>query len=287
MPGGYAEHSWILSARSRRFQARKSFQVNVTLFLLAIVGLYLLNSIKILTEYERGVIFRLGRLLPTPKGPGIILVFRPIDRMVRIPLRVETLEVPSQDVVTRDNVTVKVSAVVFFRVLEPARAVVEVKHYVHATSQLAQTRLRSVLGEADLDELLSQREKLNSRLQSTLDEQTGHWGIKVQAVEVKHVDLPEQMIRAIARQAEAERERRAKIIHADGEAQASQKLTDAAQMLSKQPTSITLRYLQTLTEIGTEKNTTVVLPLPVDLFRGLASWAERVNRENPPDQNKG
>ena len=277
----------MLSARSRRFQARKSFQVNVTLFLLAIVGLYLLNSIKILTEYERGVIFRLGRLLPTPKGPGIILVFRPIDRMVRIPLRVETLEVPSQDVVTRDNVTVKVSAVVFFRVLEPARAVVEVKHYVHATSQLAQTRLRSVLGEADLDELLSQREKLNSRLQSTLDEQTGHWGIKVQAVEVKHVDLPEQMIRAIARQAEAERERRAKIIHADGEAQASQKLTDAAQMLSKQPTSITLRYLQTLTEIGTEKNTTVVLPLPVDLFRGLASWAERVNRENPPDQNKG
>lgn len=277
----------MLSARSRRFQARKSFQVNVTLFLLAIVGLYLLNSIKILTEYERGVIFRLGRLLPIPKGPGIILVFRPIDRMVRIPLRVETLEVPSQDVVTRDNVTVKVSAVVFFRVLEPARAVVEVKHYVHATSQLAQTRLRSVLGEADLDELLSQREKLNSRLQSTLDEQTGHWGIKVQAVEVKHVDLPEQMIRAIARQAEAERERRAKIIHADGEAQASQKLTDAAQMLSKQPTSITLRYLQTLTEIGTEKNTTVVLPLPVDLFRGLASWAERVNRENPPDQNKG
>lgn len=277
----------MLSARSRRFQARKSFQVNVTLFLLAIVGLYLLNSIKILTEYERGVIFRLGRLLPIPKGPGIILVFRPIDRMVRIPLRVETLEVPSQDVVTRDNVTVKVSAVVFFRVLEPARAVVEVKHYVHATSQLAQTRLRSVLGEADLDELLSQREKLNSRLQSTLDEQTGHWGIKVQAVEVKHVDLPEQMIRAIARQAEAERERRAKIIHADGEAQASQKLTDAAQMLSKQPTSITLRYLQTLTEIGTEKNTTVVLPLPVDLFRGLASWAERVNRENPPNQNKG
>ena len=287
MPGGYAEHCWKLSARSRRFQARKSFQVNVTLFLLAIVGLYLLNSIKILTEYERGVIFRLGRLLPTPKGPGIILVFRPIDRMVRIPLRVETLEVPSQDVVTRDNVTVKVSAVVFFRVLEPARAVVEVKHYVHATSQLAQTRLRSVLGEADLDELLSQREKLNSRLQSTLDEQTGHWGIKVQAVEVKHVDLPEQMIRAIARQAEAERERRAKIIHADGEAQASQKLTDAAQMLSTQPTSITLRYLQTLTEIGTEKNTTVVLPLPVDLFRGLASWAESVNRENPPGQNKG
>lgn len=245
-----------------------------TLALVVVVGLYLINSVKILAEYERGVIFRLGRLLPRPKGPGLILVFRPIDRIVRISLRVETLEVPSQDVVTRDNVTVKVSAVVFFRVLDPARAVVEVKHYIHATSQLAQTRLRSVLGEADLDELLSEREKLNSRLQATLDEQTGMWGIKVQAVEVKHVDLPEQMIRAIARQAEAERERRAKIIHADGELQAAAKLTEAAQTLSRQPTSITLRYLQTLTEIGTEKNTTVVLPLPVDLFRGLASWAE-------------
>lgn len=247
--------------------------MNFSLIVFGIVALYLINSIKILTEYERGVIFRLGRLLPRPKGPGIILVFRPIDRIVRIPLRVETLEVPSQDVVTRDNVTVKVSAVVFFRVLDPAKAVVEVKHYVHATSQLAQTRLRSVLGEADLDELLSEREKLNSRLQSTLDEQTGTWGIKVQAVEVKHVDLPEQMIRAIARQAEAERERRAKIIHADGEMQASTKLTQAAEMLSSQPASITLRYLQTLTEIGAEKNTTVVLPLPVDLFRGLSGWA--------------
>lgn len=247
--------------------------MDYTLILLGIVGLYLINSIKILAEYERGVIFRLGRLLPRPKGPGIILVFRPIDRIVRIPLRVETLEVPSQDVVTRDNVTVKVSAVVFFRVMDPARAVVEVKHYVHATSQLAQTRLRSVLGEADLDELLSERERLNARLQSTLDEQTGTWGIKVQAVEVKHVDLPEQMIRAIARQAEAERERRAKVIHADGELQASQKLTDAARTLSDQPASITLRYLQTLTEIGAEKNTTVVLPLPVDLFKGLSGWA--------------
>ncbi len=242
-----------------------------------IIALYLINSIKVLTEYERGVIFRLGRLLPTPKGPGLIFVFRPLDRIVRIPLRVETLEVPSQDVVTRDNVTVKVSAVVFFRVLDPAKAVVEVKHYVHATSQLAQTRLRSVLGEAELDELLSEREKLNSRLQSTLDEQTGTWGIKVQVVEVKHVDLPEQMIRAIARQAEAERERRAKIIHADGELQAAAKLTSAAETLSTQPASITLRYLQTLTEIGAEKNTTVVLPLPVDLFRGLSKWAETMD----------
>lgn len=246
--------------------------MNFSLFLIGIVALYLINCIKILTEYERGVIFRLGRLLPHPKGPGIIFVFRPLDRMVRIPLRVETLEVPSQDVVTRDNVTVKVSAVVFFRVMDPTKAVVEVAHYIHATSQLAQTRLRSVLGEAELDELLSQREKLNSRLQSTLDEQTGTWGIKVQAVEVKHVDLPEQMIRAIARQAEAERERRAKVIHADGELQAATKLTEAAGKLSDQPASITLRYLQTLTEIGTEKNSTIVLPLPVDLFHGLSKW---------------
>ena len=247
----------------------------VFLIIFLIVGLYLINSIKILQEYERGVIFRLGRLLPTPKGPGLILVFRPLDRMVRVQMRLETLEVPAQDVVTRDNVTVKVSAVVFFRVIDAAKSVVEVAHYVHATSQLAQTRLRSVLGEADLDTLLSEREKLNSRLQSTLDENTGSWGIKVQAVEVKHVDLPEQMIRAIARQAEAERERRAKIIHAEGERQAASKLTEAAKQLSAQPASITLRYLQTLTEIGTEKNTTVVLPLPVDLFHGIASWAEK------------
>ena len=254
--------------------------MNFALVFVGLVVLYFINSIKILAEYERGVIFRLGRLMPRPKGPGLIFVFRPIDRIVRIPLRVETLEVAPQDVVTRDNVTVKVSAVVFFRVLDPSRAVVEVKHYVHATSQLAQTRLRSVLGEAELDELLSGREKLNARLQETLDEQTGHWGIKVQAVEVKHVDLPEQMIRAIARQAEAERERRAKVIHADGEMQASAKLTEAAGMLSRQPASITLRYLQTLTEIGTEKNTTVVLPLPVDLFRGLSKWADTLEDED-------
>ena len=254
--------------------------MNFALVFVGLVVLYFINSIKILAEYERGVIFRLGRLLPRAKGPGLIFVFRPIDRIVRIPLRVETLEVAPQDVVTRDNVTVKVSAVVFFRVLDPSRSVVEVKHYVHATSQLAQTRLRSVLGEAELDELLSGREKLNARLQETLDEQTGHWGIKVQAVEVKHVDLPEQMIRAIARQAEAERERRAKIIHADGEMQASAKLTEAAAMLSRQPASITLRYLQTLTEIGTEKNTTVVLPLPVDLFRGLSKWADTLENED-------
>ncbi len=257
----------------------------VGLIVPVIIALYLIQSIKILAEYERGVIFRLGRLMPKPKGPGLVLVFAPIDRMVRMSLRVETLEVPSQDVVTRDNVTVKVSAVVFFRVVDPAKAVVEVSHYVHATSQLAQTRLRSVLGEADLDELLSQREKLNARLQETLDDHTGPWGIKVQAVEVKHVDLPEQMIRAIARQAEAERERRAKVIHAAGEMQAAEKLTQAAQQLSSQPSSITLRYLQTLTEIGTEKNTTVVFPLPIEIFTGLSRWAAGQDDKNGQDKS--
>ena len=251
-----------------------------------IVFLYIANCVKILREYERGVIFRLGRLLPKPKGPGLVFVFAPIDRIVRVSLRVETLEVPSQDVVTRDNVTVKVSAVVFFRVVDPSKAIVEVAHFVHATSQLAQTRLRSVLGEADLDELLSERERLNARLQSIIDTQTEPWGIKVQAVEVKHVDLPEQMIRAIARQAEAERERRAKIIHAEGEMQAAEKLTEAAKALSRQPVSVTLRYLQTLTEIGAEKNTTLIFPLPIDLFRGLASWSKNLSTENSDDLDK-
>ena len=249
---------------------------NFSWLIIVIVVLYIVNCIKILPEYERGVVFRLGRLLPEPKGPGLVLIFAPIDKIVRVSLRVETMEVPSQDVVTKDNVTVKVSAVVFFRVLDPRKAIVEVAHFVHATSQLAQTRLRSVLGEADLDELLSEREKLNARLQETLDTHTGQWGIKVQAVEVKHVDLPEQMIRAIARQAEAERERRAKVIHALGELQASTKLAEAAAVLATQPTSITLRYLQTLTEIGTEKNTTVVFPLPIDLFGGLSQWAKGI-----------
>jgi len=253
--------------------------MSYSIIFVIVVGLYLINSVKILREYERGVIFRLGRLLDEPKGPGVILVFPPLDRMERISLRVETMDVPPQDVVTRDNVTVKVSAVVFFRVVDPRKAVVEVEHFVHATSQLAQTRLRAILGEAELDELLSEREKLNARLQETLDEQTEPWGIKVQAVEVKHVDLPEQMIRAIARQAEAERERRAKVIHADGELQASSKLTEAAAQLAQQPTSVTLRYLQTLTEIGMEKNTTIVFPLPVDLFEGLKAWSEQQNRD--------
>ena len=260
---------------------------NLGLLFIFILVLYLINSIKILPEYERGVIFRLGRLLPKPKGPGLVLVFAPIDRIVRISLRVETMDVPSQDVVTRDNVTVKVSAVIFFRVMDPSKAVVEVANYVLATSQLAQTRLRAILGEADLDELLSEREKLNARIQATLDKHTEPWGIKVQAVEVKNVDLPDQMIRAIARQAEAERERRAKVIHATGEFQAAQKLTDAAKVLSTQPASITLRYLQTLTEIGTEKNTTIVFPLPIDLFRGLQGWVDKIDHEAKAPQPSG
>jgi regulator of protease activity HflC (stomatin/prohibitin superfamily) len=245
------------------------------LMLVLIVVLYLLSSVKILAEYERGVIFRLGRVLPEPKGPGLIFVFRPIDRMVRISLRLESLEVPPQDVVTKDNVTVKVNAVIFFRVMDPKRAVLEVTDFLRTTSLLAQTTLRSVLGEVELDELLGQREKLNLRLQGTLDQDTGPWGIKVAKVEVKQVDLPEQMIRAIARQAEAERERRAKIIHAEGEMQAAEKLAGAAELMQKQPAAIQLRYLQTLVEIGAENNTTVVFPLPIDIFTALTGYLDR------------
>src|SRR5690242_15554014 len=236
------------------------------LIFLLVVVIYIVSSIKILAEYERGVIFRLGRVLREPKGPGIILVFAPLDRIVRTSLRVETMEVPPQDLVTRDNVTVKVNAVIYFRVVDAVKAVVEVTNYLYATSQLAQTTLRSVLGEVELDELLSQRERINIRLQSVLDEHTGPWGVKVAMVEVKQVDLPEQMIRAIARQAEAERERRAKIIHAEGEYLAAEKLSMAAEQIQKQPVAIQLRYLQTLVEIGAEKNTTVVFPVPVDML---------------------
>jgi regulator of protease activity HflC (stomatin/prohibitin superfamily) len=247
---------------------------------LLIVVIYFISSVKILAEYERAVIFRLGRVLPNPKGPGLILVFRPIDRMVRISLRLETMEVPPQDVVTRDNVTVKVNAVVFFRVLDPKRAVIEVAKYLYTTSQLAQTSLRSVLGQVDLDELLSEREKLNLRLQGVLDQDTEPWGIKVVKVEVKQVDLPEQMIRVIARQAEAEREKRAKIIHAEGEYLAAEKLSMAAELIQRQPIAIQLRYLQTLAEIGAEKNTTVVFPLPIDLISTFTKAF--VNTNAPP-----
>jgi regulator of protease activity HflC (stomatin/prohibitin superfamily) len=249
--------------------------IDPSIVLIVIVLIYLLSSIKILREYERAVIFRLGRVLPQPKGPGIILVFLPLDRMVRVSLRIDTLEVPSQDVVTRDNVTVKVNAVVYFRVIDPRPAVVEVSNFLYATSQLAQTTLRSVLGEVELDELLSQREKLNVRLQSILDQHTSPWGVKVTMVEVKQVDLPESMIRAIARQAEAERERRAKIIHAEGEYTAAEKLSMAAEVIQRQPVAIQLRYLQTLVEIGAEKNTTIVFPLPVDIMTNIQRLLEK------------
>jgi len=240
-----------------------------------IVVIYLLNSINILPEYERGVIFRLGRLLPEAKGPGVILVFAPVDRIVRISLRQEALEVPPQDIITRDNVTLKVNAVIFLRVVEPRNAVVQVSNYVYQTSQFAQTTLRSVLGEVELDELLSQREKLNLRIQDILDKHTEPWGVKVVNVEVKQVDMPESMLRAMAKQAEAEREKRSKIIHAEGEFAAAQRLTDAARVLAEQPAAIQLRYLQTLTEIGVEKNTTIVFPVPVDLLAGLQRLLER------------
>ncbi len=234
-----------------------------------IVALYLISSIKILAEYERGVIFRLGRLLPAAKGPGVILVFAPIDRIVRVSLRQEALEVPPQDIITRDNVTLKVNAIIFLRVIEPNKAVVEVSNYVYQTSQFAQTTLRSVLGELDLDELLAHRDKINARLQSILDTHTAPWGVKVTNVEVKQVDLPEDMQRAMAKQAEAEREKRSKIIHAEGEFSAAQRLVDASHLLATEPVSIQLRYLQTLTEIGVEKNTTVIFPVPMDIFAGL------------------
>ena len=241
-----------------------------------IVVLYVLSAIKILREYERGVIFRLGRLLPNAKGPGIILVFYPVDRMVRISLRQEALEVKPQDIITRDNVTLKVNAVIFLRVIGPRQAVVEVSDYLNQTSQFAQTTLRSVLGEAELDELLAHRDKINLRLQSILDAHTAPWGVKVVNVEVKQVDLPESMLRAMAKQAEAEREKRSKIIHAEGEYSAAQRLVDAAHLLAEEPVSIQLRYLQTLTEIGVEKNTTLVFPVPVDIFSRITKVSDKV-----------
>jgi regulator of protease activity HflC (stomatin/prohibitin superfamily) len=245
------------------------------LILLVLLVLYLVSSIQILAEYERGVIFRLGKLLPEPKGPGITLVFRPIDRIVRISLRTVVLDVPPQDIISRDNVSVKVNAVVYFRVLDPRRAVVEVENYMYATSQLAQTTLRSVLGQAELDDLLAERDRLNLQLQQILDHQTDPWGIKVSAVEVKHVDLPQDMQRAMARQAEAEREKRAKIIHAEGELIASEKLSQAAAIISREPAALTLRYLQTLTDIASEQNSTIVFPLPLELLQMLVPRERR------------
>jgi regulator of protease activity HflC (stomatin/prohibitin superfamily) len=229
----------------------------------------LFNWIKVLREYERGVIFRLGRVLASPKGPGLILVLYPIDKIERISLRTIVLDVPPQDIITKDNVSVKVNAVVYYRVMDPRKAVLEVRDYQYATSQLSQTTLRSVLGEVELDDLLSKRDKLNQRLQTIIDEQTDPWGIKVSMVEIKHVDLPQEMQRAMAKQAEAERERRAKVIHAEGEFQASEKLLQAAEKISQNPTTIQLRYLQTLMDISADNTSTIVFPLPIDLLKAF------------------
>jgi regulator of protease activity HflC (stomatin/prohibitin superfamily) len=244
------------------------------LIVIVIVAFYLLSSIKILNEYERAVIFRLGKLLPHPKGPGVTLVFAPIDRMARVSLRTIVMDVPPQDIITRDNVSVKVNAVVYFRVIDPRKAIVEVESYHYATSQLAQTTLRSVLGQVELDDLLSERERLNAQLQQILDQHTEPWGVKVASVEVKQVDLPPDMQRAMAKQAEAEREKRAKIVHAAGELEASQKLAQAATAMSVEPMTITLRYLQTLTEIASEKNSTIIFPLPIELLNLLKPLAK-------------
>jgi regulator of protease activity HflC (stomatin/prohibitin superfamily) len=235
--------------------------------------MFLASAIRVLNEYERGVIFRLGRLIGS-KGPGLIILIPIIDKLQKISLRLVTLDVPSQDVITRDNVSVKVNAVVYFRVMEPNKAVVEVENFLYATSQLAQTTLRSVCGQAELDELLSEREQINIRLQEILDKQTDPWGIKVTNVEVKHIDLPDEMKRAMAKQAEAERERRAKVIHAEGEFQAAEKLGQASDIIAGKPIALQLRYLQTLTEVASEKNSTTIFPIPIDLFKPFLKLAE-------------
>ena len=240
------------------------------ILVLVAFGISLLRLwIKVLKEYERGVVFRLGRVLAEPKGPGLIFLFWPLDRMVTIPLRTVVLDVPAQDVITRDNVSVKVNAVLYFRVVDPVKAVVSVENYLYATSQLAQTTLRSVLGQAELDELLSERDRLNERLQEIIDKHTDPWGIKISMVEVKHVDLPQEMQRAMARQAEAEREKRAKFIHAQGELDASKALGEAANSISQNPVTLQLRYLQTLTEIAAENNSTIIFPLPIELLKSF------------------
>ena len=236
---------------------------------LGIIVLYLISCIRILYEYERAVIFRLGRVLPAPKGPGILMVFWPVDRMVRVSLRLFVEDIATQDVITLDNVSIKVNAVVYFRVTDPMNAILEVEDYKYATSQLSQTTLRSILGQVELDELLAEREKVNQRLQKVIDQQSEPWGIKVSLVEVKHVDLPEHMKRAMAKQAESERERRAKVIHAAGEFQAAENLRDAAIIIEEHPMAMQMRFLQTLVEVGSENNTTIVFPIPLDLITPL------------------
>jgi len=248
--------------------------MSVGLVVVVILVIWVLNCIKILNEWERGVVLRLGRMLPEPKGRGLVWIWWPIEKIMRVSLRIVTMDVPPQDIITRDNVTVKVNAVTYFKVVDPNRAIVSIENYLYGTSQLAQLTLRDVLGQVELDDLLARREKVNARLQEILDEQTDPWGIKVTMVQVKAVDLPVEMQRAIAKQAEAERERRAKIIHAEGEFQASSRLAEAAGVLAAQPIAIQLRYLQTLTEIGVEKNTTVIFPVPIDIISGWVKPAK-------------
>jgi len=253
---------------------------------LAIIVLYLLTCIRILFEYQRAVVFRLGRVLARPKGPGLIMIFWPIDSMRRVSLRLVAQDVPAQDVITRDNVSVRVNAVLYFRVVDPMRAVLEVEDYLYATGQLAQTTLRSILGQAELDELLSERERVNRHLQQVIDQHTDPWGIKVSLVEVKHVDLPEHMKRAMAKQAESERERRAKIIHAEGEYEAAAKLRDAAKTIADYPMAMQMRFLQTLVEVGAENNTTLVFPVPLELgkaFSQLVGNRQETSGESPGD----
>ncbi len=248
------------------------------LIFLFVIFIYILASaIKILNEYERGVVFRLGRVIAT-KGPGLIILIPIVDKMVRVSLRVVAMDVPPQDVITKDNVSVKVNAVIYFRVMDPTKAVIEVENYLYATSQLAQTTLRSVLGQFEMDDLLAEREKINHQLQSILDKQTDPWGVKVTTVEVKHVDLPDEMRRAMAKQAEAERERRAKIIHAEGEYQAAEKLGEAASIISKNPSALQLRFLQTLTEVASEKNSTTIFPVPIDLLKPFLEKDEDIEK---------
>jgi len=247
--------------------------------IIILVILFLSSALRILREYERGVIFRLGKVLPNAKGPGLIILIPVIDKMVRVTLRLVAMDVPPQDVITRDNVSVKVNAVIYFRVMDPTNAIVQVEDYLFATSQLSQTTLRSVCGQAELDELLSQREQINTKLQEYLDEHTDPWGIKVSNVEVKHIDLPVDMQRAMAKQAEAERERRAKVINALGEAQAAAKLAEAATIIRDHPIALQLRFLQTMREISSENNTTTILPLPIDLFKPFITLGEKLGKE--------
>lgn len=259
--------------------------MSIVLFVVGLIVIVLYRWINILKEYERAVVFRLGRMLPEPKGPGLVLILWPFDQMVKISLRTVVLDVPSQDVITRDNVSVKVNAVVYFRVIDPNRAIVEVEDYNFATSQLAQTTLRSVLGQADLDALLTDREQLNERLQTIIDKQTDPWGIKVSSVEVKHLDLPQEMQRAMARQAEAEREKRAKVIHAQGEMLAAENLALAADKISQNPVTLQLRYLQTLNDIATERNSTIIFPLPIDFMKAFQPIAKALSSSSEEDRD--